>query len=213
MREFRTDRGLVLSRRTFAAGAAAAFAAPSALAATLPATEESPMGPFYPGDYRGESDFDLTRIKGHANRAKGQAIEVAGRVLDRRGNPVRGARLELWQCNAAGRYAHPNEVATAPLDPDFQGFARLVSDAQGGWRIVTIKPAAYDSPIGRRTPHLHWDVRGRAHRLTAQMYFPEDAESNAADTLYRQLGGGAATSTARVDGAGRYAWDIVLMDG
>lgn len=204
-----------VSRRAFAAGAVAALALP-VRAATPPnraPTEESPMGPFYPGHYRGESDFDLTRLKGHASRAKGQVIEVTGRVLDRYGVPVRGAKLELWQCNAAGRYAHPNDVATAPLDPDFQGFARLVTDRDGGWRIRTIKPAAYDSPIGRRTPHLHWDVRGGSQRLVAQMYFPDDAEANAADTLYRALGAGAATSLARPDGAGRYAWDIVLMDG
>jgi len=209
LREF----GPIISRRTFAAGAAAAFAAPSALAATPPITEESPMGPFYPGHYKGERDFDLTRLKGHASRAQGTIIEITGRVLDRLGNPVRGAKLELWQCNAAGRYAHPSDVATAPLDPDFQGFASLVTDRDGGWRIVTVKPAAYDSPIGRRTPHIHWDVRGRAHRLTAQMYFPDEAEGNAGDTHYRQLGAGAATSLARAEGAGRYAWDIVLMDG
>ena len=211
MRDIQRPSGII-SRRGFAAGAAAALVAGTARAAAPP-TEESPMGPFYPGDYHGESDFDLTRLKGHRNRAKGTIIEVTGRVLDRYGSPVRGAKLELWQCNAAGRYAHPNDVAVAPLDPDFQGYANLVTDAQGAWRIVTVKPAAYGSPIGRRSPHIHWDVRGKAQRLVAQMYFPEDAEANAQDTLYRQLGPAAATSLAQASGAGRYAWDIVLMDG
>ena len=90
------------------------------------------------------------------------------------GNPVSGAKLELWQCNAAGRYAHPNDVATAPLDPDFQGFAAISSGRQGEWRITTIKPAGYESPIGHRTPHIHFDVSGKTHRLITQMYFPGD---------------------------------------
>ncbi len=214
MRDNSGNSGSIISRRQFAIAAAAALVAPRALAAAAPPiTGESPVGPFYPGHYRGESDFDLTRLKGHRGRAQGTVIEVSGRVLDRHGNPVAGAKLELWQANAAGRYAHPNEVATAPLDPDFQGFARLTADRQGGWRIVTVKPRFYDSPIGLRTPHIHWNVQGRAHRLSAQMYFPEDAEMNAKDTLYRGLGGEASTSLAAADGPGRYRWDIVLMDG
>ena len=206
------EAGSTLSRRAFALGSASLLAAPRALAAPAP-TGESPLGPFYPAHHRGDSDFDLTRVKGRAGRAKGAVIEVSGRVLDRRGNPIRGANLELWQCNAAGRYAHPGDVAVAPLDTDFQGFARLVTDRQGGWRIVTIKPAAYDSPIGLRTPHIHWDVKGRAHRLTAQMYFPEETATNAGDTLFRQLGAEQATSLAKAEAQGRYSWDIVLLDG
>ena len=205
-------RGSSLSRRGFALGTAALVATPRALAAPA-VTGESPLGPFYPAHFRGESDFDLTRLKGHRSRARGTVIEVTGRVLNRQGLPVPGAGLELWQANAAGRYAHPNDPATAPLDPDFQGFARLVADRNGEWRIVTIKPLAYDSPIGLRTPHIHWDVQGRAHRLSAQMYFPEDAATNATDMLFRQLGAEQATSLATAAGAGRYRWDIVLMDG
>ena len=95
-------------------------------------------------------------------RARGTIIEVSGRVLDRHGHPVNGARLELWQCNAAGRYAHAADVSTAPLDLDFQGYAALRTDASGAWRIVTVKPGGYDPPIGHRPPHLHWDLRGAA---------------------------------------------------
>ena len=119
----------------------------------------------------------------------------------------------LFRSNAAGRYAHPADIAKAPLDPNFQGFASVVSDAKGDWRIVTIKPGGYDSPIGHRPPHIHFDVRGKAHRNVAQLYFPEDAEGNAKDMLYKSLGSQAGTSLA-VRNSGdpnKYVWDIVLM--
>jgi protocatechuate 3,4-dioxygenase beta subunit len=171
------------------------------------------MGPFFPLSVPPESDADLTLLKGHSKRASGQVIEVRGRVLDQRGNPISGARLDLWQANAAGRYAHPADPAVAPLDPDFQGFASIVSDSNGDWRIATIKPGGYESPIGHRPPHIHFDIRGRTHRNVAQLYFPEDAEANARDRLYKALGAEAATSVATSDDPQRgvYRWDVVLM--
>jgi protocatechuate 3,4-dioxygenase beta subunit len=210
-------RGIMISRRNFAgAGIAAAglVMATGLRASQLKAlTAESPMGPFFPLDVPADSDADLTWIKGHSQRASGQVIELTGRVFDLKGNPIAGARLDLWQANAAGRYAHPADIAKAPLDPHFQGFASIVSDSKGDWRIVTIKPGGYDSPIGHRPPHVHFDVRGKSHRNVAQLYFPEDAEGNARDTLYKALGAEAGTSLA-VRNSGdpnKYVWDIVLM--
>ena len=202
-----------LSRRAFSGAALAALVvAPGAFAAPA-LTAWSPLGPFYPIRRLAENDWDLTRLKGHKNRAKGEVIEVTGRVLDRYGKPIRGATLELWQCNAAGRYAHANEQSTRPLDPDFQGYASVTTARDGEWRIRTIKPASYASPIGQRSPHIHFDIRGRDERLIAQMYFPEEASANANDQLYKELGNDAPTSIAGAVGAGRYRWDIVLMDG
>ncbi|WP_114952151.1 protocatechuate 3,4-dioxygenase [Sphingosinicella terrae] len=213
--------GSLLSRRLFAQGAIASaglLVAGPALAGQerlprLGSTAESPLGPFYPLNPLAENDADLTRLAGHADRARGEVIELTGRVLDLRGNPIAGARLELWQANAAGRYRHESDPATEPLDPDFQGFAALSTGADGAYRIVTIKPGGYDSPIGHRPPHLHFDLRGRTHRSVAQMYFPEDAEEHARDTLYRALGAEAGTSVAARDPAdpSKYRWDVVLM--
>lgn len=211
----------LLSRRQFAQAALASaglFVAGPGLAfqemqPDLGTTPESPLGPFYPLHPSAENDADLTRLAGHANRAQGTVIELVGRVRDLRGNPISGAQIELWQANAAGRYAHELDPATAPLDPDFQGYARLTTGADGAYRIITIKPGGYDSPIGRRTPHLHFDLRGRTHRSIAQMYFSEDAEGNARDTLYRALGSEAGSSVAvrdQVNGS-KYRWDIVLL--
>ena len=176
-------------------------------------TAGSPLGPFYPIERLAEDDFDLTWIKGHKKRALGDVIEVSGRVLNRYGNPVSGAKLELWQANAAGRYAHAGDPSEQPLDPNFQGFASLRTGDKGEWRIITVKPAEYDSPIGRRSPHIHFDISGKSHRLPAQMYFAEDAAANARDTLYQQLGEAALTSVAQQHSPGKYRWDIVLMEG
>ena len=179
----------------------------------LGSTAESPLGPFYPLHPLAENDADLTRLAGHANRARGTVIELTGRVRDIRGNPIAGAQMDLWQANAAGRYMHELDPATAPLDPDFQGYARLTTGPDGAYRIVTVKPAGYDSPIGHRPPHLHFDLRGRTHRTIAQMYFPEDAEENARDTLFRALEENAATSLAVRDATdpAKYRWDVVLL--
>jgi protocatechuate 3,4-dioxygenase beta subunit len=207
-----------LSRRHFAAaalGTGALIAGGGIARAAAPAlTAGGPLGPFYPIQRPGDDDFDMTMIKGRKGRALGRVIEVTGRVLDAKGNPVRGAALELWQCNAAGRYAHPGDVAKAPLDPNFQGFAKLVTGPSGEWRVRTIKPSGYDSPIGWRTPHIHFDIKGRQARLITQMYFTEDYVTNSKDALYNELGEDAVTAMAKQQDtdADKYRWDIVLFE-
>lgn len=213
---FVDNRGLA-SRRSFMVGGLAtgglALSAPALALQDRALTAESALGPFFPLTRPTDSDADLVWRKGHRQRAAGQIIEISGRVLNLKGNPIPNATIDLWQANAAGRYDHPSDPATAPLDPHFQGSAALRADARGHWRIVTIKPAGYDSPIGHRPPHIHFDVRGRVHRNIAQLYFPEEAEGNAKDTLYKLLGADAATSVAVRNAAdpNKYAWDIILM--
>lgn len=204
------------TRRGFATAAIASaglLAAGQRAFAAPVLTAESPMGPFFPLDLPADSDADLTWVKGHSVRALGEVIEVSGRVFDLQGNPIAGARIDLWQANAAGRYAHPKDPAIMPLDPNFQGFASIVSDAKGDWRIMTVRPGSYDSPIGRRPSHIHFDIRGKQHRNIAQLYFPENASANSKDMLYKALGAGASTSVAQRDSAdpAKYRWDIVLM--
>jgi protocatechuate 3,4-dioxygenase beta subunit len=209
--------GAGMSRRVFAgAGLASAgvlWASGARALGDRPPTAESPMGPFYPTIHPADADADLTWVKGRSARAVGQVIEVSGRVFDVHGNPIPDATLELWQANAAGRYDHPSDISKAPLDPNFQGYATLRTDAQGAWRIVTIKPGGYDSPIGHRPPHIHFDLRSAKTRNIAQLYFPEEAAGNAADTLYKALGAEAGTSVAVRDTSdpNKYAWDIVML--
>jgi protocatechuate 3,4-dioxygenase beta subunit len=173
-----------LAKRSFliGGGTAVALGAASLLqsrlghaqTASLARTPCGDLGPFYPIDKPLGTDWDLTRVAGRSGRASGELIELSGRILGKDGTPQANARVELWQANAVGRYAHPDDDRTdAPLDPAFQGFAELVADAQGRFRILTVKPGLY--PVGggafRRAPHIHFDVRGRRRRLITQMYF------------------------------------------
>ncbi len=125
----------------------------------------------------GETDNDLTRQ--HAGEPQGERIIVAGRVVDEDGRPVRHTLVELWQCNAAGRYRHARDNHPAPVDPHFTGAGRTITDAEGRYRFVTIKPGAY--PWGNhdnawRPAHIHFSLFGPslATRLVTQMYFPSD---------------------------------------
>ncbi len=198
-----------LSRRVFAGGALSALVGGTAALAAPKMTAPSDLGPFYPIKRDFEDDADMTWLHGHDKRATGDVIEISGRVLDRHGNPMSNARLEIWQANHAGRYAHANDTSDAPLDPHFQGYANLRTGADGEWRITTIRPGAYS----QRTRHLHFDVQGRDQRLPAQMYFPEDSEANAKDGLFRRLGSYQDTCLAKLTDTDKYRWDIVMMDG
>jgi protocatechuate 3,4-dioxygenase beta subunit len=125
----------------------------------------------------GETDNDLTRQ--HAAEPQGERIVVAGRVIDEDGRPVPETLVELWQCNAAGRYWHQRDNHPAPLDPNFTGAGRTMTDADGSYRFVTIKPGAYpwrNHPNAWRPAHIHFSLFGTSFqsRLVTQMYFPGD---------------------------------------
>lgn len=188
-------------------------------------TPEVGMGPFYPMLKPVDSDADLTKVKGQNGTAVGTIVHIAGRVLEQKGNPVRGAKVEIWQANSYGRYAHPSDPNTAQLDPNFQGYAVLKTDSQGFYRLKTIKPGPYPvSPTEIRPPHIHFDVEGKANRLVSQMFFP-DEPLNEKDELFLDLRSRSARTAAAVlaqrieqtseieKGAISFRWDIVLMNG
>lgn len=152
------------------------------------ATPRQGAGPFFPVGETGESDFDLTRLEGHTERATGRVVEIDGVVRGADGAPLAGALVYAWQANHHGRYAHPDDTNPAPLDPHFQGHARLRTDANGRFLIRTIVPGAY--PVDRdwsRPPHVHFKVTHPGHReLTTQMYFagePLNAVDHALNAL------------------------------
>jgi protocatechuate 3,4-dioxygenase beta subunit len=124
-------------------------------------------------------DHDLTRNAQQGGEPIGERIVISGRVLDERGKPVPGALIEIWQANSSGRYAHKVDQHDAPLDPNFLGAGRCITDRDGGYRFYTIKPGAYpwqNHPNAWRPQHIHFSVVGDSivSRLITQMYFPGD---------------------------------------
>ncbi len=135
------------------------------------------------------ADADLTT--GHGGPPLGERIVVSGRVCDSDGRAVASTLVELWQANAAGRYAHAADDHDAPVDANFDGVGRCLTDSQGRYRFVTIKPAAYpwrNHLNAWRPAHLHFSLFGRAftQRLITQMYFPGDPLL-AFDPIYRSV--------------------------
>jgi protocatechuate 3,4-dioxygenase beta subunit len=131
-----------------------------------------------PGDLSRKLPLVRGDLAGHGDkRAIGQLIRIDARVVDEDGSPVPGAMVEIWHCNAAGKYIHPNDDNDAPADPNFYGAARMVAGDSGLVELRTIKPAAYPVPgTGGwwRPPHVHFSVWGRVwlSRLVTQMFFP-----------------------------------------
>ncbi|HLT21695.1 MAG TPA: protocatechuate 3,4-dioxygenase subunit beta [Thermomicrobiales bacterium] len=145
----------------------------------LPQTLSELTGPVYGHDDIGPLDNDLTRNAIVNGAPIGERIIVTGRVLDERGKPVPNALIEIWQANAAGRYRHLVDQHDAPIDPNFTGAGRVLTDANGEYRFTTIRPGAYpwrNHPNAWRPSHIHLSIFGRAFisRLVTQMYFPGD---------------------------------------
>jgi protocatechuate 3,4-dioxygenase beta subunit len=134
-------------------------------------------GPLLGAERVTAADADLT--SGHPGEPLGERIILTGRVLDSDGRPVPDALIEIWQANASGRYAHAVDDHPAPLDPNFSGGGRCVTDSLGNYRFVTIKPGAYpwrNHHNAWRPAHIHFSLFGPAFatRLVTQMYFPGD---------------------------------------
>jgi protocatechuate 3,4-dioxygenase beta subunit len=214
---------MTISRRNaitgLGAGAFAIAIATTATAESLRPTPQETFGPYFPVSTPPTHDFDLTHVAGRSGHALGQIIEVSGRVRRVDGSFVKSATIEIWQANAAGRYAHPIDKNPAPLDPNFQGVGLLHTTEDGRYLLRTVKPGAYPDPVvGMRTPHIHFDVSADDYRLVAQMYFPGEP-LNEKDILMSTMAArhrDPALSTcreiaSREPGILRFEWDIVLL--
>ena len=128
------------------------------------------LGPFYPFMHTPVATGDLTR----GGKARGPVLYLSGRILNKKGEPVAGAKVEIWQANSSGRYAHPNDDTGEPLDPDFDGFAVLTTGADGRYAFKTVRPKAYRVSADRWRPaHIHFSVTGKTEQLVTQMCFEE----------------------------------------
>jgi len=188
-------------------------------AALLPRTSDQILGPFYPLSEPAKGG-DLTRVPGRPGRAQGQVIRVTGRVLDRTGEPVRGGKLQIWQANHFGRYTHPNDDNSAPLDPCFEGFAVISTDNDGHYDLRTIKPGAYPTPRGSMRPsHIHFEVFGKSERLITQLYFAGDPHQDTDTWLRSSPNSDTIVMPVREPAPGMepeeklVVFDIVLMHG
>lgn len=187
---------------------ARAAAAASALTPTPAQTE----GPFYPTRIPADHDADLTQVKGHAGPAQGTRLYLSGRVLAVDGTPQDGARVELWQCDALGRYHHAGDEGK-PRDDGFQGYGVAVTDAKGRYAFKTIRPVAYSG----RTPHLHLKVRtADGATLTTQIYVKGDPTSGdpvlagTPQAIYERLAVTLVPASGREAGALAAEFDVVL---
>lgn len=163
---------------------------PEAAACTV--TAQQTLGPFYPHLKNGDGDVDLTSIQGKEGQAEGEVILIRGRILDQDCQPIAGALVEIWQANHHGRYSHEGDADNPqPLDPNFEGWGQMKTEATGSYGFRTIKPAAYPvdptDPVAWRTPHIHFRVSRRGyHEIVTQMYFEGEA-LNADDMILHGL--------------------------
>ena len=195
--------------------------APSRPLVPAPARLADLAAPVFGDETVGPGDHDLTRQ--HGGEPLGERILVTGRVLESDGRAVRGALVEIWQANAAGRYVHAVDQHPAPLDPNFTGAGRCLTDDDGRYEFVTVKPGAYpwkNHPNAWRPAHIHFSLFGRAFtdRLVTQMYFPGDPlftydpifqsvrEPQARERLIAEFD----LDTTQEDWALGYVFDIVL---
>ena len=208
---------------TMAVGAISLGATTAGFGQTREWTASLVVGPFYPQIKPLDQDADLTLIKGQSERSKGEVIHVAGRIMNIKGEPVRNARIEVWQADTNGRYSHPSDLNKAPLDRSFQGYCVLRSDSDGRYRFKTVKPGPYPGMrAGMRTPHIHLDIQAKTDRLVTQLFFPGE-KLNETDVILQSVRNESARNTLFLKilpssagiGANEtlFGWDCVLLTG
>lgn len=169
---FREDRRRFITRLTLAS---ALFAAPGAFAEELIRTPSQTEGPFYPNHLPLDTDNDLIVLNNSLTPAVGEVTWLSGRILDAKGDPIRNATVEIWQCDAKGVYLHQGSDNAAKRDANFQGFGRFLTGSTGEYLFRTIKPVPYPG----RTPHIHFAVKFKGRdKFTTQCYIKDNPQND-----------------------------------
>ncbi len=163
--------------------ASALVAGPVFASGLLRTTPRQPAGPFYPVELPLDDDNDLTQVEGRAGVAKGRLTDLSGRIVDVNGRPLSGLRIEIWQCDANGRYRHPGDRGRANLDPSFQGHGHATTDDGGRYRFRTIRPVPYPG----RTPHIHVAVFPAGERPFVTQLYVSGEPRNGEDFLFKRV--------------------------
>jgi protocatechuate 3,4-dioxygenase, beta subunit len=173
----------ILARRSLLAGIGAGLLPlSSAFAVDQAPTPRQTEGPFYPTGFPADMDNDLVQVRGQQARAMGQVLHLEGRVIGIDGRPLSSTLVEIWQCDAQGVYDHPRQPGRDRRDTAFQGYGRLMADADGKYSFRTLKPVAYPG----RTPHIHLKAAtGDGRLLTSQFYIAGDPP-NERDFVFRE---------------------------
>lgn len=217
MTAFLSDRRQIL-RAGLTLGLATALPLPFATAVfaqarTLRPTPAQTEGPYYPDRMPADIDNDLVQMMGRPAPGAGTIAHLTGRATDTRGAPLAGLTVEIWQCDAQGAYRHSRDPRGSGADPNFQGYGRTVTAADGTYKFRTIQPVSYPG----RTPHIHLAVsQGTTRRLVTQVYIDGFA-GNERDGVLRSAGEARALLLAKFEpapeleaGALRARFDIVL---
>jgi protocatechuate 3,4-dioxygenase beta subunit len=189
----------------------------------LAPTASGTVGPFFPPHFFRPGDNDLTIVEPGAPPAAGQRIHISGHIYEARRVPRWNNILEIWQADAGGRFAHPNDPRAAEADPHFIGWGRRASEADGYFDFVSVMPGGFDDPVAkaRRAPHINLSITGSGlmRRLTTTLFFPGEPD-NAGDPVFAAVTDPAArarlilvpaTSDRAPAGAAAYRIDIVLQ--
>ena len=174
------------TRRAFlgrVAFGAAAFTARGAFADELTRTPKQTEGPFYPNKLPLDTDNDLLILNDAITPAVGEVTHLTGRILDAKGDPLRNAVVEIWQCDAAGAYLHTGSSNRDKADKNFQGFGRFTTASTGEYYFRTIKPVPYPG----RTPHIHVKVRKGGKELLTTQFYIKGHPGNDRDGIYKSL--------------------------
>jgi len=188
---------IIVPRRQFLRNAAftAALFTTTGLYAELIQTPKQTEGPFYPDKLPLDTDNDLLAINENLTPASGEVTYVSGRILDAKGQPLRNAVVEIWQCDNNGAYLHSGTGNKEKADKNFQGFGRFVTGSTGEYLFRTIKPVPYPG----RTPHIHYKIkRGGKELLVTQLYV-KGHPGNETDGIWKNLKAGAVRNSVTVD--------------